>query len=146
MGIENLIPTTQLTEEQRRELAIKGGKASAAARKFRKTLREALKNALACDIPKNSPHYRRVKTQMQALGIEGEPTVQDIPVLGMIGRSAKDPAAFAIIRDTIGEKPVETFEDITPASPFVLGVVPADKVAAAKAAHDARQAKTMKDQ
>lgn len=106
---------------------------------MRKTLREALKNALSCEIPKTSPHYKRVKTQMAAFGIDGEPTVQDIPVLGMIVKSSKDANAFAIIRDTIGEKPVETYEDVTPHSPVLLGVIPADKVAAAQAEHDKRQ-------
>jgi hypothetical protein len=57
----------------------------------------------------------------------------------MIVKSAKDPTAFAIVRDTIGERPVETYEDITPNSPIVLGVIPQDKVEKAKAEHEARQ-------
>ena len=146
MGEENLIPLNRRTKEEQREIATQGGKASGAARRLRRTLREALKNALGCEIPKASPHYKRVKAQMQALGIEGEPTVQDIPVLGMIVKSAKDPTAFAIVRDTIGEKPVEEYQDLTPHSPILLGMIPADKVAAAQAEHDKRQLENNKQE
>ena len=146
MNNENLIPTTQLTESERKELAIRGGKASGAARRLRKTLRESLKNALGCEIPKDSPIYQKTLSQMRALGINGEPTVQDIPVLGMIMKASKNPLAFAIVRDTIGEKPVEQFEDLTPESPIVLGVLPQDKVEKAKAEHEARQLEGLKKQ
>ena len=146
MNNENLIPTTQLTESERKELAIRGGKASGAARRLRKTLRESLKNALGCEIPKDSPIYQKTLSQMRALGINGEPTVQDIPVLGMIMKASKNPLAFAIVRDTIGEKPVEQFEDLTPESPIVLGVIPQDKVEKAKAEHEARQLEGLKKQ
>lgn len=121
------------------EIATQGGLASGRSRRLRKTFREALKKALGCEIPKGSPIYSRLKTQMKALGIDGEPTVQDIPVLGMIQKAAKDSMAFAVIRDTIGEKPVETYEDITPQAPIILGVVPQEEVDAAKARHEARQ-------
>lgn len=139
MNEENLIPFTERTETEQRKLAIMGGIASGKARRARKTFREALKKALGCEIPRSSPIYARIRTQMKALGIDGEPTVQDIPVLGMIQKAAKDSMAFAVIRDTIGEKPVETYEDITPQAPIVLGVVPQEEVDAAKARHEARQ-------
>lgn len=139
MNEENLIPFTERTETEQRKLAVMGGIASGKARRARKTFREALKKALGCEIPKDSPIYGRIRTQMKALGIDGEPTVQDIPVLGMIQKAAKDSMAFAVIRDTIGEKPVETYEDITPQAPIILGVVPQEEVDAAKARHEARQ-------
>jgi len=139
MNDQNLIPNSERTPSERREIAIAGGKASGAARRMRKTFREALKNALSCEIPSTSPIYRQIKSQMRALGLEGEPTVQDIPVLGMIKKASKDAMAFAIIRDTVGEKPVETFEDLTPSSPIILGEISAEKVAVAKAAHEKRQ-------
>ena len=46
--------------------------------------------------------------------------------------------AFAIVRDTIGEKPVETYEDLTPHSPIILGLVAEELVAAAQAEHAKR--------
>ena len=139
MGEDNLIPLNRRTKEEASEISRRGGLASGAARRYKRTFREALKKALGCEIPRNSPFYKRLKTQMNALGIDGEPTVQDIPVLGMIQKASKDSMAFAVIRDTIGEKPVEQYEDIAPESPIVLGLVPADKVEKAKAEHEARQ-------
>ena len=38
----------------------------------------------------------------------------------MLMRSSKDVKAAEYIRDTIGEKPVDTFEDVTPQSPIIL--------------------------
>lgn len=139
MNDQNLIPFSERSKSEARECGTRGGIASGKTRRFRKTFREALKNALGCEIPKDSPLYKRTLAQMKALGIDGEPTVQDIPVLGMIAKSAKDPTAFAIIRDTIGEKPVETFEDVTPQGVIVLGTIPEDQVKKAKAEHEARQ-------
>ena len=139
MNDENLIPFNKRSESEAREMGARGGVASGKSRRFRKTLRESLKNALGCEIPKDSPIYLRTLSQMRAFGLEGEPTVQDIPVLGMIMKAAKNPLAFAIVRDTIGEQPVQQFEDLTPESPIVLGLVPADKVEKAKAEHEARQ-------
>jgi hypothetical protein len=139
MNDGNLIPFSERSKSEAREMGTRGGVASGKVRRFRKTLRESLKNALGCEIPKDSPLYKRTLSQMKALGIDGEPTVQDIPVLGMIVKSAKDPTAFAIIRDTIGEKPVETFEDVTPQSPIILGQIDIAKVEKAKAEHEARQ-------
>lgn len=138
-GIDNLIPVTMRSKEEAREMARRGGIKSGQTRKMRKTLRDALKTALGAAIPKNSPHYKKVKAQMVALGIHGDPVVQDIPILGMISRAAKDPSAFIAIRDTIGEKPTETYEDLTPQAPIVLGVIPTEKVEKAKADHEKRQ-------
>lgn len=139
MNDENLIPFTERSESERREMARQGGVASGKTRRIRKTFREALKKALGCEIPKSSPIYGRIKTQMKALGIEGEPTVQDIPVLGMIQKASKDSMAFAVIRDTIGEKPVEAYEDLTPRSPFVLGLLSEEEADKAEKEHEARQ-------
>lgn len=47
MNEQNLIPTTKLTESERRELARKGGQASARKRRFAKTFREAVEAAFS---------------------------------------------------------------------------------------------------
>ena len=50
--------------------------------------------------------------------------MRDIPNLGMLTMAAKNPAAYAAIRDTIGEKPVEQTQDLTPPPPITLGLLP----------------------
>ena len=139
-GTANLIPFSQRTKEEAKEMGKKGGKASVKTRRARKTLREALKAALSCTLPKTSPHYRRIKKMMEDFGIEGDPTVQDISVLGMIAKASKSEGAFVAIRDTIGEKPVDSVEDLTPQSPVVLGMIPLDAVKREKEKREARRA------
>lgn len=139
-GTANLIPFSKRTKEEAKEMGKKGGKASVKTRRARKTLREALKAALSCTLPKTSPHYRRIKKMMEDFGIDGDPTVQDIPVLGMIAKASKSEGAFVAIRDTIGEKPVDAVEDLTPQSPVVLGMIPLDAVKREKEKREARRA------
>lgn len=138
-NIANLVKNEDFTPEERRERASRAGKASARAKLNRKTLREELKLALSCAIPKTSPLYSKMKRQMRDLGLQGSPMVQHIPVLGMLLRAGKDPNAFNTIRDTIGEKPTETYQDLTPQAPIVLGMVPLEKVEQAKREHEERQ-------
>ncbi len=119
-GRANLIPFSQKSKEEAREMGKKGGKASVSVRRARKSFREQLKMMLGCAIPKDSPLYTKMRQQMKSLGFSGDPLVQDITLLGMLMRSAKDVKAAEYIRDTIGEKPVDTFEDVTPQSPIIL--------------------------
>ena len=110
--------------EEARARGRKGGIASGKARAARKTFAETLKAMLSCKVPKSSPYYRKLKRQMQELGLDWEPTVQDIPNLGMLTRAAKNPLAYCAIRDTIGERPVEQTQDLTPPPPITLGLLP----------------------
>lgn len=72
------------TSEQARENGRKGGKASAAARKRRKTLKEELLLLLSDGDTQESVTIALVKKAIQG-----------------------DVKAFEVLRDTIGEKPVE---------------------------------------
>lgn len=121
-NVDNLRPPS--STEEARERGRKGGIASGRARAARKSFAETLKAMLSCRVPKSSPYYRKLKAQMQELGIDWEPTVQDIPNLGMLTHAARNPLAYAAIRDTIGEKPVERTEDLTPPPPITLGLLP----------------------
>ena len=81
---ENLVSLADRTTEEQRAIASAGGKASGEARRKRKTLKEELLLMLA----------------------EGE--TQKSVTLALIEKAMSgDTKAFEIIRDTIGEKPVD---------------------------------------
>lgn len=56
-GTENLIPVTQRTKEEAKELSIKGGKASGEARRRKRDMRELLKAMLEEPTPKGDSTY-----------------------------------------------------------------------------------------
>lgn len=89
---KNLIPQAhKLTVEE----ASRGGRASGEARRERKTFREGLLMLL----------QEELKDQN---GNATGKTAQDAIIAGIVKRAAKgDTRAFEVIRDTIGEKPVE---------------------------------------
>lgn len=88
---ENLIPFSERTKEEARELGRKGGKASGEARRRKKTLKEAL--LIALELEKNGK------------------TVQEIGVEAVLNKfMSGDIQAFTTVRDTIGEKPVDKVE------------------------------------
>ena len=137
-NVNNLHPAS--TKDEARKRGRNGGIASGKARAARKTFAETLKAMLSCTVPKSSPYYRKLKAQMRELGLDWEPTVQDIPNLGMLTRAAKNPLAYCAIRDTIGERPVEQSQDLTPPPPITLGlmrVVPPVAVEGAEAGEKA---------
>lgn len=66
MNERNLIPTTELTENERRELARKGGIASGEARRRRKQLREDLLVMLDEEVEFKTKDGKTVKATVQA--------------------------------------------------------------------------------
>ena len=106
-GYPNLrIPTTA----EAREMGKLGGTRSAASRKKRKTMAEALQEYLSSTIQPSHPKYAEIKRMLRTLGILGEgedPDNQMLILAGQMQRAQKDPVAAAFVRDTIGEKPVE---------------------------------------
>lgn len=83
------------TTEEARERGRKGGKASAAKRAARKTFRDGLLLLL------NEP----LKDKS---GQTTDKTTQDAIIAGLVKRAINgDTRAFEMIRDTIGEKPVQ---------------------------------------
>ena len=88
----NLIPfTSDQSREEAKRNGQKGGFASAASRRYRKTLRADLEALLDSPAPDGS----------------GRTTAAAI-ALALVNRAIKgDTKAFEIIRDTIGEKPAE---------------------------------------
>lgn len=95
---QNLKPFDQLTENEQRAIRSKGGKASGEARRARKTLREELLALLSQDI--KSDDGKVVNTQV-AMSVA--------LITEALGGNVK---AFATVRDTIGEKPVDKVEQV----------------------------------
>lgn len=91
---QNLIKNEDLTPTQRRENARKAGKASAAKKQERKKMRELLELALmACD--------------------EETGEKNNVVITAALVKKAKagDTKAYEVIRDTIGEKPVDKVQN-----------------------------------
>lgn len=95
---QNLKPFDQRTEKEQREIRSKGGKASGEARRARKTLKEELLSLLSQDI--KSDDGKVVNTQV-AMSVA--------LITEALGGNVK---AFATVRDTIGEKPVDKVEQV----------------------------------
>lgn len=95
---QNLKPFDKRTEKEQREIRSKGGKASGEARRARKTLREELLALLSQDI----------KTE------DGKPVNTQVAMSTSIIKEAIDgnTKAFELVRDTIGEKPVDKVEQV----------------------------------
>lgn len=88
----NLKPNKTLSTEEAKKLGAAGGKKSGETRRARKKLKEELEILL----------------EMQA---KGNKTYQEQIVLALVKRAQKgDTKAFEVIRDTIGEKPVDKQE------------------------------------
>lgn len=105
-GHENLIPTNRLTEEERREMASRAGKASVKARREKKTLRECVR--LFGELPVEGKNARA----MADLGIPVEEHNRLMQISVSLYQKAMkgDVAAFNAIRDIIGEKPTDKTE------------------------------------
>lgn len=88
---ENLIPFNERTEEERRELARKAGIASGEARREKKMLKELLELALSqpSEIVDGEDNYTAITAALVNKAIQG------------------DTKAYEVIRDTLGQKPVE---------------------------------------
>ena len=95
---QNVIKNEDLTPEQRRANASKAGKASAEARKKRKTLKEELLALLA-----NGDTQNRMSLAIIEKAMNG------------------DTKAFEIVRDTIGEKPKDSLE-VEQNKPFEVNI------------------------
>lgn len=89
---ENLKPKKTLSPEEAKKLGAAGGRKSGESKRARKKLKEELELLL----------------EMQA---KGDKTYQEQIVMALVKKAQKgDTKAFEVIRDTIGEKPVEKQE------------------------------------
>ena len=98
---QNLIPNSQRTPEELREMTRKGGIKSGEARRARKSLRERL--IMFGELKVSGKNAR----QMEELGIpvDEQDRLTQIAISQYQKAMKGDTAAFNAIRDTIGEKP-----------------------------------------
>lgn len=90
---QNLIPQSQRSPKEVREMGRKGGIASGKARAKRKAMRELLEEAMARKLD------------------GGDTTTAEAVTIALIERAMSgDTKAYEVIRDTLGEKPVEKKE------------------------------------
>lgn len=97
-GESNLIPFSERTEEEQREIAKKGGVASGEARRAKRDLRKALELLL-------EKEYNDAKGNSKS-GAELLAFKQFEKAL------AGDTRAFEVVRDTAGQKPIEKVEQV----------------------------------
>jgi hypothetical protein len=93
MNDENLIPFNQRTESEVRAIAANGGKKSGESRRARKTLKEELLLLLS-----DGDIQERLSLALIDEALNGN-------------KAGSVTKAFEVIRDTIGEKPVDKVEN-----------------------------------
>ena len=102
-GIDNLIPFNQRTEEQQREIAKMGGKASGEARKKKRDMREVAKAILE--------HAMKEEQIDEVLGsskdlLDGDKSVMAVLTARMVQEAGKGSYKhYETLRDTAGFKP-----------------------------------------
>lgn len=102
---DNLIPVR--TEEEAREKGRRGGIASGEARRRKKTIKETLDILLECKPTDKDLALMRA----QGVDVDNDATYRQAIAFSIVNRAMKGNArAFELIRDTVGEKPVEKIE------------------------------------
>ena len=106
---DNLIPFTELTEDEHRKIATKGGIASGKARRRKKLIKEQLELLLSLPIKDEN-----VKKKLKQSGIDADNLDNQMAmIIAIWNRALKgDVQAFNSIRDTVGEKPRDVIENI----------------------------------
>ena len=99
MNDENLVKYTDMSPDERTEFHSRGGKASTAKRRQKKTFAETLRAVLASEYP-----VEDAKKKLQDMGLDG--TWMDQLSQAQVDKASRgDTEAFRAVRDTIGENP-----------------------------------------
>nr|DAP07884.1 MAG TPA: hypothetical protein [Caudoviricetes sp.] len=108
---QNLIKNEDLTPSQRRKNASKAGKASAKKRQQNKTFKEIISKFLDGQVSDE-----KLKQQMIDFGFaDKEVSNKSCAVFALWKEAIKgNTKAFELLRDTIGEKPIEQIQNINP--------------------------------
>ena len=116
-GTKNLIPVTQRSKEEARELAAKGGRKSGETRRKNKTLKEAVNWYLDQTIDPSSKSEKALLEKFPGL------TYRDYVAIAGIQAATKksDVRAMVFTRDTAGEAPAQQI-DIGQDKPFEITI------------------------
>lgn len=109
-GVNNLIKAEDLTSEELRDRAQKGGIASGKARREKKMMRETLEMLLS--MPLNNKKAVDVEDVRSFAALKGKNiSVQDAMLIAQVQKAMKgDTQAAVYVRDTIGQKPVDNVD------------------------------------
>lgn len=101
----NLIPLSERTKSEQREIAKQGGKKSGAVRREKKTMRETIEVLLNLPIKKGK--CADIEDIRSIVDVSGKNvTVMQGVILAQIKKALKgDMASLIFLRDTVGEKP-----------------------------------------
>ena len=107
-GTKNLIPFNELTQEEQREIAKKGGKKSGEVRKQRKNAKELLERLLSTNMTDDM--IQDVLGGSKDL-LGDDKTAYNVMLTKMLQVAcAGDTKAFVALRDTVGDKPADKQE------------------------------------
>ena len=103
---KNLIPLDQRTTSERREIARKGGQASGKKRKEQKLLKDTLLELLTLPATKSTP--KDISDAASLSELKSGLTVQEEIAVALVKKAKNgDLRAIELLRDTIGQKPVD---------------------------------------
>lgn len=110
MAMEDLIPQSERTKEEQKAIARKGGIASGKARREKKLMRETLDVLLS--MPIKNGKFADVDSIRNFAAIKGKNiSVQEAIMIAQIQKAMKgDTRAAEYVRDTIGQKPVDSID------------------------------------
>lgn len=109
MNDENLIPLTERSKKEQREIRSKGGKASQAKQREKKRFKELAKMLSELEAP------NKAKKQLQSMGIkETDATNKTLMLIGLMQSIQRDGnvKAFEKWQELIDEKDVSTEQEI----------------------------------
>lgn len=119
-GEDNLIPMSERSKDEVREIAAKGGRNSGKVRRERKAMRESLEIilGLALEDDKEACDIDELKSYASLKG--KNITVEQAMIIAQVKKALKgDTQAFTTLRDTSGQAPNQKV-DITGAVPVVI--------------------------
>ena len=107
MNEQNLKPQNTRTKSEQREIAKSGGKKSGQSRRKRKAIKEQLELLMSLPV-----QDEKIKAKVETLGIEDKNIDNQMLItVALFQKALKgDTKAIELIRDTLGEKPIEKLE------------------------------------